>query len=97
VPVVKINPDVPPAQLGAMVHPRLMPARIYVVIPHGPADRAGVRVGDVVSTIDGASMARLTPMAVQALLGQHAPGTTVHLGLGRGAQTLSVDVVAAAQ
>jgi hypothetical protein len=97
VPVVKIDPDVPPSQLGAMIQPYDMPVRFGSVVPHGPADRAGVRDGDVVLMVDGASVTALSPTGVLTLLGRHAPGTAVHLRLGRSGQAFDADVVAAPQ
>jgi hypothetical protein len=97
VPVVKINRDTAFTSMEAEIQPGPMPARIITVTPRGPADRAGVRVGDIISTIDGASVTRLTPMAVFFVIGQHAVGTTMHLGLTRGDQSVTTDIVMVAQ
>ncbi|MCU1281534.1 MAG: hypothetical protein JWM53_5080 [bacterium] len=95
--VVKSNPDAPIAQTGAEIEPAVTPLRFNLVAPHGPADRAGIRVGDVVLTVDGASVAKLTPWGVMVLIGERPAGATVHLGLSRGAQTTAADLVLGAQ
>jgi RNA polymerase sigma factor (sigma-70 family) len=93
IPVVKIIRDKPQSSFGAMIQPGIMPARIMIVTPGGPADRAGVRVGDVVTTVDGANVMKLTPMGVMFVIGQRPVGSTMHLGLTRGNQTVTADVV----
>lgn len=93
VPVVKINPDGAFANTGAVVDPSTTPVRFSVVLPHSAGDQAGVRAGDVVLTVDGASVAPLTPQGVAVLIAQHPPGTTAHLGLSRGGQSTKADIV----
>jgi hypothetical protein len=97
VPVVKFNRDGAFASMEAQIQPGPMPARIMTVTPRGPADRAGVRVGDIVSTVDGASVTRLTPQGVFFVIGQRAIGSTMRLGLTRGDQSMTMDVVMVAQ
>ena len=97
VPVVKMNPDAPFLDLGAVVDPSTTPVRFSVVRPHGAAEQVGIRVGDVVVTVNGASVASLTPMGVAVLIGQRPAGTTVHLGLSRNGQTVMADLVVPAQ
>ncbi|MCU1282193.1 MAG: hypothetical protein JWM53_5739, partial [bacterium] len=97
VPVVKIPPDVSFASLGAQIQPGPMPARFMSVMPHGPAERAGVRVGDIIAAVDGASVLKLTPMAVQIVTQIRPVGSIVHLGLSRGDQTVNADVTLVAQ
>jgi S1-C subfamily serine protease len=84
VPVVKIATDAPFGSIGAPIQPGPMPARFMAVTPQGPADRAGIQVGDIISSIDGASVLKLTPMGVSIVLFQHPIGSTAHLGLTRG-------------
>jgi RNA polymerase sigma factor (sigma-70 family) len=96
VPVVKWNSDGPHAGIGAMIDPGPMPpARIIAVIPRGPADRAGVRIGDIITTIDGANVTKLSPMGVIFLISQRAGGSKIRLELGRGDQSVTTDVVMA--
>ncbi|HWU05419.1 MAG TPA: S41 family peptidase [Streptomyces sp.] len=80
------------------------------VQPGGPADRAGVRTGDLLRTVDGRTVGRRPVAEVVALLrGDHAKaaeGSSVVLGLGRGSRSwtttlrrarLSVDPVSVRQ
>jgi RNA polymerase sigma factor (sigma-70 family) len=97
VPLVKIPQEVPFASMGAQIQPGPMPARLMSVTPHGPADRAGLRVGDVIASVDGASVLMLTPMAVGIITLIRPVGSTVHLGLTRGDQALAADLALIAQ
>jgi S1-C subfamily serine protease len=74
-----------------------MPARFMAVTPKGPADHAGVQAGDIIASIDGASVTMLTPMGVSVVLFQHAIGSTAHLGLLRGGRAITTDVAVVAQ
>ncbi|MGR8010242.1 S41 family peptidase [Streptomyces hypolithicus] len=59
------------------------------VQPGGPADRAGIRAGDRLRTIDGRRVGkRPVTEVVRLLRGEGAPeaGSSVELGLGRGAR-----------
>ncbi len=55
------------------------------VTPHGPADQAGMKAGDIITTVDGKPIkdgdALVTDIAARK------PGTTVHLGYVRAGQT----------
>lgn len=97
VPVVKSNPELPQPQLGAVIEPGAMPPRFQLIAPHGPAERAGIHAGDVIMTIDGANASRLTPWGAMIAIGQRPAGSTAHLGLSRGAQTTSANLVLAPQ
>lgn len=66
--------------------PAIVP-RIDGTILHSPAERAGIRVGDVVEQIDGQSI--LTRSESDAVLEQrHQSGSTVELLVDRGGQKL---------
>jgi hypothetical protein len=93
VPAVKIARDVAFASMQATIQPGLMPGRIVAVTPRGAADRGGVRVGDIITAIDGANVTKLTPMGLFFVIGQHGVGTTMHLGLSRAGQFVKTDVV----
>ncbi len=55
------------------------------VTPHGPADQAGLKAGDIITTVDGKPIkdgdALVTDIAARK------PGTSVHLGYVRAGQT----------
>ena len=72
-------------------------SQFSVIDRGGAADRAGIHSGDVILTVEGADVTKLTPMGVLFVIGQHPIGSTVHLGLGRGAQTVAASLVLSAQ
>jgi carboxyl-terminal processing protease len=64
---------------------------IVVSLRSGPAQRAGIRVGDTIVRIDGEHARRLSlAHAMSHILG--SPGTTVSLELTRGGHRLALDV-----
>src|SRR5580704_2565501 len=81
--------------IGVQFQANLSPAvqRVYgfkagvlvnAVTPHGPADQAGMKAGDIITTVDGKPIkdgdALVTDIAARK------PGSTVHLGYVRGGQ-----------
>ena len=74
----------PAAGIGAEldVDPQTHAVRIVDVFPDAPAEAAGLRSGDVITSIDGNPPSATTPAAVAAAL-RGAPGSTVRLGLAR--------------
>lgn len=66
---------------------------IDAVVKGSPAERAGVRVGDVLVEIDGHAVE--SPGRLRRLLEDHKPGDKVRLRLVRDRQGLMVDVVLA--
>jgi carboxyl-terminal processing protease len=77
------------AGVGLLLHRSAAVLRVSQVASFGPADRAGVEVGDVVQLIDGRSTAGLTILdAAAALRGQ--AGTPVVLRLSRHGRTLTL-------
>jgi S1-C subfamily serine protease len=60
-----------------------------------PAAKAGVRVGDVVETVDGNVLRGVNDLIAAVSAGR--PGQTLTLGLQRGSRHLTVPVVLAAQ
>ena len=70
------------------------PPEVGGVQTDGPAERAGVRVGDVIERIDGAAV---TTRAGGERWSAFASGARVRLGIRRGAARLEVEMVAAAR
>jgi S1-C subfamily serine protease len=56
----------------------------------GPAGRAGIRSGDVITKIDGVAIRNESDLAVQMI--KHAPGSVIPVELYRGGQRLIVSV-----
>lgn len=65
-------------------------ALVARVEPGGPADRAGVRAGDVIVDVDGQDVKRATDLP--RLIGSDQPGTRVRLTIVRSGQRLDLDV-----
>ena len=62
---------------------------VVVSLQPGPAQQAGVRVGDRILNVDGASVTQVAD-GLASILGP--PGTLVHLSIARGGRTLGLDV-----
>ena len=60
------------------------------VSPGSPADKAGVKIGDIVTTIDGAPVDNVRQFALD--LYRYKIGESAQLGLLRGSQNISVSV-----
>jgi serine protease Do len=60
------------------------------LMPHGPADAAGIRVGDVVVKVDGYAMQGVTEFT--AIQYQHPANRPLQIEVLRGAQKLSFEV-----
>lgn len=58
------------------------------VLRGSPAEKAGLRDGDVILTVDRASVAK--PVDVSGAVAQHAPGDALALTLRRGGQTIPI-------
>jgi serine protease Do len=68
-------------------------AYIVQVVSGSPADKAGIKVGDVIVAMDGTPVT--TASTFRALLAEKRPGDKVTLTIMRGAQELKLDVVLA--
>jgi putative serine protease PepD len=66
-------------------------AEVSEVIDNGPAQEAGLRAGDVVTSVDGDEVADGTELIVA--IRKHQPGETVTLTFDRGGEERQVDVV----
>ena len=65
---------------------------ISIVFPNGPADNAGLRVGDVILAIDGINLDKDADSSETGLMIRGLPGTTVHLKILRDSQVLEYDL-----
>jgi S1-C subfamily serine protease len=60
------------------------------VLPDGAADMAGLKIQDVVTTVNGKAVESVPMLALE--LSRYVAGDTVRLGLLRGMETVSIDV-----
>jgi membrane-associated protease RseP (regulator of RpoE activity) len=65
-------------------------ARVEVVEKDSPAEKAGLKVGDVITAVGGTKLD--TDHALADLIQAHKPGEKVDLAVTRGSQTLTVSV-----
>jgi predicted metalloprotease with PDZ domain len=79
--VVRRRLDSPPGDVGISFGDMGLTRRIAAVREGSPAARAGLAVGDMVNTVDGASVARLDNWGLSTLLGNHSPGSALKLGV----------------
>lgn len=81
---------------GIRIKPVTLPLVLAAVDPASSAAQQGLKVGDRVVTIDGASVQGLLPAGAMTLIGNHKPGTTVSVGIDRAgtATTFKLPVVA---
>lgn len=82
--------QVDPALAKALGLDRPKGALVGEVEPGGPADRAGIRAGDLVVRVDQAEIARSDELP--RLIARHAPGSRVKLEIMRDRATLTVEV-----
>jgi serine protease Do len=88
---VQFRGDLPPAV--QRVYGFKAGVLINAVTPHGPADQAGLKAGDIITTVDGKPIkdgdALVTDIAARK------PGSTVHLGYVRAGQTANASLAIA--
>ena len=65
-------------------------AQVTEISPGGPADKAGIKAGSVITKVDGNAVANATEMIVAVRA--HAPGDTVTLTLTEGSSTKDVRI-----
>ena len=81
---------VTPTLAAALRLPRDSGVLVSDVTPAGPAEKAGVRLNDIVAAVDGRRMENV-PMFTTAML-SHPAGEKVKLDLLRGGETLLIEV-----
>jgi S1-C subfamily serine protease len=69
-----------PASTGVTTDP--------AVVPNSPAEKAGLREGDIITAVDGVKITALSPL--DDILTQYTPGTTVALDVLRGGKTITL-------
>jgi hypothetical protein len=85
-----------PGDAGFRIKPLVLPLVVVDVTPNSSAATQGMKPGDLVTSIDGAAVQGLLPAGAMTLIGNHAPGSTVTVGIARGgtALTFKLPVVA---
>lgn len=83
---VPLNPSIV-AQLGLSVKEGVI---ILRVMPGSPAEKAGLKVRDIVVAIDGQKL--VSESTFGQIISKHKPGDVVKLSIVRGTQHLTVDV-----
>jgi membrane-associated protease RseP (regulator of RpoE activity) len=66
------------------VEPEEHPRRVAFVRPGGPAETAGLKVGDVIISVDGHDITAVESYSIYTALTNVGPGTTIELGLDAG-------------
>lgn len=66
--------------------------KVMDVTAHGPAAAAGIKTGDLITTVDGKSATALHVYDLRDMLSHDAPGTVVHFGIQRDGATHAVAV-----
>ncbi|HTZ59941.1 MAG TPA: trypsin-like peptidase domain-containing protein [Acidobacteriaceae bacterium] len=66
---------------------------VNLVVPKGPADQAGMKAGDIITTVDGKPIKDGDALVND--IAARKPGTTVKLGYLRGGQTMSATLTIA--
>jgi carboxyl-terminal processing protease len=76
------HPEPGPANVGLFLSKRLGYVTVVSVLPGGPAEKAGVKVGDLIDRIEDTSTRDLSVVQLQRMLAG-PPGSTVNLALVR--------------
>jgi S1-C subfamily serine protease len=78
--------------IGAELEDRVLVPQLVRVQPAGPAGTGGFHDGDLVVTVDGASVTELSPHGVWALIVNRSPGTKVKLGVTRAGKSVTGEI-----
>jgi carboxyl-terminal processing protease len=76
------HPEPGPGDVGIFLSKRMGFATVVSVLPGGPAEKAGVKVGDLIDRVESSATRELSVVQIQRLLAG-APGTTVTLAIVR--------------
>jgi carboxyl-terminal processing protease len=79
------HPELGPADVGIFLSKRMGYATVISVLPGSPAEKAGVRAGDLIDRVDGSATRELSVVQIERLLAG-ADGTSVKLYIVREAQ-----------
>jgi serine protease Do len=82
--------ELTPDMAKAFGMPNARGVAVAQVEPHSPAEKAGMKVGDVITAINGNSVEDVNSFRL-AVAG-FAPGTTVHLKIARSGQNMDIPV-----
>jgi S1-C subfamily serine protease len=67
-------------------------ARIATLEAHGAFARAGLKIGDIIVSVDGASVAKLAPMGIDFAIGDRPLGSHAAVGVTRAGKEIVADV-----
>src|SRR6185369_16035485 len=67
--------------------------RIGEVTPKSPADKAGIKVGDLITSFDGQKVVNFGELALK--LANHRPGDEVRIEVKRGEETVKTTITLA--
>jgi thiol-disulfide isomerase/thioredoxin len=84
------RPEELPAWVGITFDSHVNTGRVQTVVTGGPAERAGIKVGDVVTSVDGEQVGDATKIISR--LRAHKSGSKVHLVLARDGKDIPMDV-----
>lgn len=79
------NPDPGPADVGIFLSKRMGYATVVSVLPGGPAEKAGIKPGDLIDQVDSTSARELSVLQLERLLAGK-PGTNVTVTVVREAR-----------
>ena len=89
------NPEMPVLGIGFGIRRGVTGVPVESVVPKSPSAAAGVRVGDVIQSLDG-NVIRDANKLLQ-ILAKRSPGDTVKLGLTRDRKSIELDVTLASR